>query len=33
MPARPFMGMGRKTEQEVVNAVADAAVKRIVKEK
>ena len=33
MPARPFMGMNRKTEQEVVNAVADAAVKRITKEK
>jgi phage gpG-like protein len=33
MPARPFMGMGRKTEDQVVNAVADAAVKRIVQEK
>jgi len=33
MPARPFMGMNRKTEQEVVNAVADAAVKRITKER
>jgi phage gpG-like protein len=33
MPARPFMGMNRKTEDQVVNAVADAAVKRIVQEK
>jgi phage gpG-like protein len=33
MPARPFMGMNRKTEQEIVNAVADAAVKRITKER
>jgi phage gpG-like protein len=33
MPARPFMGMNRKTEDQVVNAVADAAVKRITKEK
>ena len=32
MPARPFMGISQKTERQLIDAVSDAAVKRLVKE-